>query len=208
MIPVRPAPEPPGFQDTVRKPGLEFLASLAPGGRRPTAKEWERHSLWRAVLAELYDSYHGICAYSCHWISPDTGADTVEHFKPKSTYPSLAFDWANYRLVCATLNSRKGIHEDVLDPFEIHDSWFTLKFPVCLVVPNNDLPSDVAIKVATTIRRLKLNDEATCVKARVKFVRLYAIGDVSFSFLEHDAPFIARELIRQDLKDAIQSMMV
>ena len=36
---------------------------------------------------------------------------------------------SNYRLVCGTLNSRKGTFE-VLDPFMIEDGWFEIDFPV------------------------------------------------------------------------------
>lgn len=126
MIHVDENAEPPEFNDRVRRKGRRFLRDYP----RPTSKQWRSHSYWREVGPQLHDQYDGICAYSCHWIPYDTGADTVEHFRPKDIYPKQAYEWRNYRLVCATLNGRKGVHEDVLDPFEIQDGWFVIDFPL------------------------------------------------------------------------------
>ena len=88
MIHVEPQPEPKKFDVLVRRPGHKYLTS------KPTlnSKEWERHSYWRKILPELHSSYRGICAYSCHWIPYDTGADTVEHFLPKDRHPQQAYE--------------------------------------------------------------------------------------------------------------------
>src|ERR1700689_4415537 len=134
MIRVNQAPEPGNFDDRVRQRGLRYLGNPA---RRPTVKQWSSHSYWREVGNELHNAYAGICAYSCHWIPYDTGADTVEHFRPKDTYPTEAYEWSNYRLVCATLNGRKGTFEDVLDPFVIQNGWFVIDFPSMLIQSEN-----------------------------------------------------------------------
>lgn len=202
MIRVTLAAEPQDFEQKVREPGRKFLA-LTP---KPTSKQWAAHRYWRHVLPSLHDSYRGICAYSCHWIPYDTGADTVEHFRPKDKHPQLAYDWMNYRFVCATLNGRKGIEEDVLDPFDVTDGWFALQFPSMLVVPGDDIEIDVLASVRRTIDRLRLNDEGTCLKSRVKWVSDYANGGITFDHLVRHAPFIGRELERQDLVDGIKSM--
>src|SRR2546427_329692 len=118
-------PEPVNFNARVRIPGRRYLNHTP----APTSKEFAAHSFWRRILSELHDAYSGICAYSCHWIPYDTGADTVEHFLAKNTHPTQAYEWTNYRLVCATLNGRKGIHADVLDPFHVQNGWFVIDFP-------------------------------------------------------------------------------
>src|SRR5207245_9727793 len=99
--------EPPHFDEQVRRKGRRFL-NVNP---HPTSRQWRSHRYWQHVGSDLHDLYGGICAYSCHWIPFDTGADTVEHFRPKDTYPVDAYEWSNYRLVCATLNGRKGVFE-------------------------------------------------------------------------------------------------
>src|SRR5580698_6761196 len=99
MIPIVPIPEPARFDARVRIRGNQFL-NRHPA---PTAKQWRNHRYWNETASDLYEGYGGICAYSCHWIPYDTGADTVEHFRPKDTYPKEAYEWTNYRLVCSTL---------------------------------------------------------------------------------------------------------
>jgi hypothetical protein len=145
---------------------------------------------------ELHEAYGGICAYSCHWIPYDTGADTVEHFLPKDTYPLEAYEWANYRLVCATLNGRKGVYEDVLDPFFIQNGWFVIDFPSMLIQSENTLRAPDRERVKATIIRLGLNDEGTCLKSRVKWLEEYRSDHISLDYLRGHAPFIVREIRR------------
>lgn len=38
----------------------------------------------------------------------DSGGVDVEHFQPKAWYPGLVFAWANFLLVCARCNRKKG----------------------------------------------------------------------------------------------------
>ncbi len=203
MIPVNIQPAPTGFLTRVHQPGTAFLAKKP----QPNANDWNRHSYWRRILDDLYHAYGGICAYSCHWIPPDTGAKTVEHFKPKSKYPSEAYQWDNYRLVCSTLNGRKGNFEDVLDPFALEANWFLLDFPSLMVYPNGSLTETNARRVMRTIQRLGLNDEGTCLQARLSWVEAYIQVPLPFSYLERNAPFIAAELKRQDLIDTVQFIM-
>ena len=126
MIRIAPAPEPASFNDLVRiVPGQRYLASIAQGAKA----NFTNRNYWKAILPELHSAYQNICAYSCHWMPLDTGADTVEHFMPKSVTPAEAYEWRNYRLVCARLNGRKRNFQDVADPFEIGEGMFYLHFP-------------------------------------------------------------------------------
>lgn len=130
MIPVQLQPEPADFDQLVRKPGMSWLLKKHDDINQPVASgfDWSSGSKWREILPALYDSYGGICAFvGCH-IGRVTGARTVEHFKPKSTYPSLAYEWDNYRLICSIVNGRKSDHEDVIDPFEILPDTFYIDF--------------------------------------------------------------------------------
>src|SRR4051812_40118001 len=104
-------PEPANFQLSVRKPGRVFLSQQP----QPTVAQWKSHSYWRRVLEDLHTAYNGICAYSCHWIPYDTGSDTVEHFTPKGLFSEGAYEWNNFRLVCGTLNGRKGTSTEIMD---------------------------------------------------------------------------------------------
>lgn len=209
MIRVELQPEPDEFEALVRQPGRTFLEEVP----KPTSRQWSHRSYWRKrkISLALHDAYGGICAYSCHWIPYDTGGRSVEHFRPKTLYPGEAYEWRNYRLVCSTLNGRKGDHEDVLDPFTVRDGCFVLDFPSLLVKPARGLDDDLRGKVIATRKRLKLNDDESCVRARQRYVRLYCDyyrrGTVLLDFLRDEAPFIARQIEQQGLVDTLPEIM-
>jgi 5-methylcytosine-specific restriction endonuclease McrA len=116
MMRVDLKPEPPVFEERVRKKGQKYLKKVP----SPTTKQWTTHDYWTDVKFDLHEAYCGICNFVCHWIPPDTGSITVEHYRPKAKYPADAYEWANYRLMCGTLNGRKSDYEDVLDPIRNH----------------------------------------------------------------------------------------
>jgi hypothetical protein len=202
-MPLVLAPEPTMFDSRVRRRGSAYLARVP----RPTAEQFRTHAFWREALTELHNAYRGICAYSCHWIPRDTGADTVEHFRPKSVEPALAYEWTNYRLVCATLNGRKGDSTVVLDPMSIEWGWFWIEFPSLLVKPGDDLPADVEGLVSGTIERLGLNDELTCLSSRLRYTRDYCRRCVNWELMQRDAPFLASEIERQGLRESLPVIM-
>lgn len=203
MIPVKLQPEPAYFFKKVQQPGNKFLRKTP----NPTATDWNNHCYWTRILNDLHTAYSSICAHSCHWIPCDTGAKTVEHFKPKNKYPQDAYRWENYRLVCGTLNGRKGDRDDVLDPFTLPEGWFVIDFPSLLIRPSSRISAIEAELVIKTIRRLGLNDEGTCLQARMNWIRDYITAPLPFSHLEMKAPFLALELKRQDLIEAIREIM-
>jgi len=137
MIRVQPQPEPPEFDKLVRQPGLAYLQ----GNAKPTHNQWKSHSYWRKIIPQLRKSYKEICAYCCHWIPPDTGSSTVEHFLSKDKYQKQAYQWDNYRLVSGPLNGRKGTREDILDPFQIQNGWFVIRCPNRFLVVDRFLDS-------------------------------------------------------------------
>ena len=200
MIRVVRKQKPPDFEKMVRAPGLAFLA-VCPN---PTQKEWNAHSYWRKILPNLHRAYRGICGYSCHWIPFDTGADTVEHFKPKARFPHDAYEWHNYRLVCQLLNSRKGNREDILDPFRVKDEWFIIEFPTLLVKPASGLSKALTQKIKTTRDVLGLNDDATCMATRQQYVTDYCLEEINFAHLEKRAPFLAVQMKNQGYDNLTQ----
>jgi uncharacterized protein (TIGR02646 family) len=186
VLKVEPRPEPERFNADVREPGRRALAE----DRDPLPDHW------RNCLPYLSREYDGVCAYSCFYIPLVTGARSVEHFAPKSTHPDLAYEWSNYRLVCARMNSRKGNRGEVLDPFEIGEDWFELEFVCMQVRPAPHLPKAIMRRVEATINRLKLNDTESC-DARATSYEEWTHGHCDDSLMERHAPFIYREAVRQ-----------
>ena len=99
------------------------------------------------------------------------------------------------------------MREDILDPFYVKDGWFTIDFPSLLVKPAKGLEENLARRVQLTIDLLELNDEGTCLKSRERYIKAYCSGDISFDYLNSDAPFIAAELRRQNLVVSIREIM-
>ena len=194
MIPVQPATEPAQFNADVRTPGRNYLQSLLPGEK----PDFRTRNYWKRILRDLHTAYGGICAYSCHWMPYDVGSDTVEHFRPKTSYPDLAYEWINYRLVCSRLNARKGKFEDVIDPFNVLPGMFSLHFPSLNVITGSSLTNAQRALVESTIRRLRLNDSRS-IDTRQEYLNSYITGHISAAYFKNKAPFLVAELTRQSL---------
>jgi len=195
VIRVEPAPEPADFDARVRQLGLEYLR------KHPKATTRELPPHWRRCLDDLHTAYRGICAYVCIYVDKATGARTTEHFVCRSDPErgrELAYEWSNFRLACSLMNSRKGIFDTVLDPFEVKDGWFVIDFSALKLFPNPELDPDVSRQVQATIARLRLNDKV-CRDARAFYYDAYILGDVSFRYLRRVCPFVALEMERQNL---------
>ena len=191
MLAVVPREEPATFDAQVRMPGQKALAE----NRNPLPRYWGK------CLPDLMEAYEYICAYSSLRVSPISGTPTVEHFAAKSSARQLAYEWSNYRLVCARMNSRKREFDDVLDPFEIEEGWFELEFLFLQVRPAPGLDATINKQVERTIRRLKLNDEAFC-SERARWYEAWLSGRIDGTFLREYAPFVHREVVRQGLDGA------
>lgn len=102
----------------------------------------------------MMDLYSGICAYSCFDIDPVTGAASVDHFVPKSLDWRLVYEWSNYRLASARMNSRKRDFTDVVDPFGPIADWFHIEPVGYQLFPNPALQPEQVHQVLATIKRL------------------------------------------------------
>ena len=199
MIPVEMQVEPSSFNQKVQQPGKLFLQQVP----RPRSNEWIGHSYWQKILPEMRIAYRRTCAYCAQWIPHGTGRHSVDHFLPRYTHPELAYEWKNFRYVSARFNSRKSTRE-ILDPFQIEQDWFMIDFSSFFIRPNPDLPSHIQQRVKHTIQELKLNDDEDLVRERQDHVCCYCLGEISLSYLERRAPFIAYELKRQGLVEEIK----
>lgn len=198
MIPIIQQPAPADFEQKVRKKGLAWLkkkninVSLA---KPPNVK---LPDYWTACIPDLRAAYGSICAYVCIYIEEVVGSATVEHFKPKSLYPSLAFEWNNYLLVCGTMNGRKGDFEDVLNPFTLPANTFYLNLVDGEIRPNPNLSNTDTRAALDTIQRLKLN-HPECKKLRLCYWQKFAAGTITLTELQEKSPFVYLEAQRQGL---------
>src|SRR5689334_4937161 len=107
MIPITRENEPQNFDETVRRPGKDWLASKGLPLVGPLPKKIQLADYWTRCTPELRRLYGGMCAYMSVYIPEVVGDASVEHFKPKSLYAEHAYEWNNYRFVCGMLNSCK-----------------------------------------------------------------------------------------------------
>ncbi len=200
MIHIDLQPEPIHFDESVRRPGKEFLEECP----HPVGDDWKKNRYWNRCADDLYKAYGGICAYTGQWFSKSVSTVSVDHYLPKSLYPEKAYEWDNYRLTYQMMNSFKG-DKITLDPFKIHNGDIVLDFPSCLVKPKRDSSYELKKLAWFTINTLKLNHEIQ-VSHRYEVVANYASGYVTRHFLEQKYPFIAMELKRQNMYTKIKDI--
>jgi hypothetical protein len=198
LIPVPLAPEPSVFEARVREKGSRFLADHP----RPTSKQFKKHRYWQDIRTELHAAYGAICAYSCVWMPLNEDA-TVDHYIPKSLRPALAYEWSNYRLATRKMNCYKDNATDVLDPIDLKNDNFEMDFSTFLIKPSSAASAEDQQAVAATITRLRLNIDDTMVESRIAWLRQF-LAQSEVNWLDRWAPFLAREIKRQNARDLVK----
>jgi hypothetical protein len=209
MIPVALAKEPESFDEKVRQKGLGAIDELVgrtpkksrPGPRRSkianTVDEIPSDKFppfWRDALGEMLESYQRICAFLAIYLPPAIGNPSVDHMLPKSAKWNKVYEWDNYRLCAASVNARKKDMGGLVDPFECKAGWFALEWVGFQVIPGPQAPDDLAAEIQATATLLNAPD---CLRLREEYVSVYQNGEITLSYLESHAPFVASELRRQ-----------
>lgn len=107
--------EPP---EGLKEKSIEFNKELNNETNITTA--WERFSgtqLKKQTLKQLKEMFQGCCAY-CEGEYNCTSYGEIEHFKPKSIYPELMFEYGNMNLACKICNNikREKFDEKLINP--------------------------------------------------------------------------------------------
>lgn len=121
-----------------------------------------KNSMWihyrhKDIKEKLFESSYQKCAF-CESKPAESGNIEVEHFKPKSLYPELAFEWNNLLPVCRKCNDSKSNHdtgkEPIVNPsYEDPETIFTYNF--INIIPKDD-KNEIAER---TIEICDLNSE-------------------------------------------------
>ncbi len=198
MIPVRLQPEPARFHALVRQKGLRWLKmhNIPLDRRLPVGTQIK--PCWRACLNDLHTAYAGVCAYLCVYIEREVGGATVDHYVAKSRRADLAYEWDNYRLASARMNSRKRDYSTVLDPFTLKADTFRLELVTGRVYANPDLKKVRFDRAKKTIERLGL-DSSGFRMMRVRHYFNYREKGYPAGYLLEYSPFVYVEAKRQGL---------
>ena len=190
MIPLTRFPEPDYFDKEVRQRGLAFLRSKKIELDVAAPPKTEFKPFWAVCKKDLYSLFCGYCAYTCFHIHETTGATTVEHIMPKRLFPKFAYEWNNYCLACARINSKKGEQIDLLNPFDVTKGLFILKLETGFILANTAHHQfDIADK---TITNLDLNNQTWC-DARKKCI---------YDYIENRKNGLCLRIAEQRLKEA------
>jgi len=125
-------------------------------GTRPT------DSHWRRFHDDLLDIFFGNCGY-CEEIS----RGEMDHFRPKSRFPELVYDWSNWVFACHDCNNFKGEKWPTggfIDPCsrsrvarpEVYFSFDTLTSEI---IPKEGITPVRRIKARRMITDLRLNED-------------------------------------------------
>ena len=197
MIPVAKASEPANFDADVRQPGNAWLQN------NPNAKPSEFEPYWTRCIPDLASAYNHICAYLAIFSERTLGADSVDHFIPKSNSAigrQNTYEWDNFRLCCIGENRKKNKKTLPIDPFTLQPESFFIDFSDGRIYVNPSiLPESYREDCDETIKILKL-DEQDCRDMRKNFYSDYVNGDVSARYMQSHAPFVWQEICRQGLQ--------
>ena len=148
-------PEPSGLETIRVRYTPRWIEHYSNGvGSRPTDSRWgDFHHHLRQV-------FEGICGY-CEEICEGE----VDHFRPKSRFPALVYEWPNWVFACHDCNQakwNKWPEEGYVDPCTESESlrpeaYFTFDTKTGEVIPLSDLSPERFEKAATMIHDLKLN---------------------------------------------------
>lgn len=198
VIHVAPQPEPASFDGNVRRRGLAWLDRNNIPLNRSLQEGTVLEPYWRDCLDDLYSLYSGTCAYLAIFFERVTGAGSTDHFVAKSKRVDLAYEWANFRLACTRMNSRKACHDDILDPFEIETGWFRLELVSGRIFPDPGALPALRDTIQSTIDRLGLDDRDHR-EMRARHYQEYREGWYPSEFLCRRSPFVWAEAVRQNL---------
>ena len=141
-------------------------------GHRPADSLW---SEFRSKLGQCSDGMCWYCERRCDSAAEVGGrAATLDHFRPLSRFPNLAYDWSNWVFSCRRCNVRNKQNRwpgtGYVDPAagderERPERYFDYDMKTHEVIPRNGLIGDERRRALDTIDDLGLN------KVDVRFYR-------------------------------------
>lgn len=157
--------EPGGVDDYARQHTQGWISYFRDGvGARPSDHRW---SEFRASLGELSGSVCWYCERLCE-PAAERGktAATLDHFKPISRFPELAYEWSNWVFSCRECNEDyKANHwpdNGYVDPAaedmsERPERYFDYDIETHEVIPKDNLHGEQRRRAWETIEDLDLN---------------------------------------------------
>lgn len=90
---------------------MNFSGTAAEYSAIAWGKEFYKTTRWKTCRKNVFKVYKPVC-HKCGASKHDTVLH-VDHIKPRSKHPSLAFDLNNLQILCASCNGAKGDHVSI-----------------------------------------------------------------------------------------------
>jgi uncharacterized protein (TIGR02646 family) len=127
-----------------------------------------------SILGEIENAH---CTFCDAFPVQPVSADSIEHFRPKTLFPLLAYDWENLFYCCSKCQESKSekFDENLLKPDLAEYSfeyYFQYDTKTGEIIPNPDRLEDDSQKAEKTIELYGLNEHGRP-KARQRTVRMF-----------------------------------
>lgn len=178
-----PITRPPAPAVLVEKGGAWTVSFVERRARDPKARffwpEVQKEALNRVLQPILGEMTAHHCAYCDHFQLGDGARETIDHFRPKSVFPSLAFDWENLFPACDVCQEAKGetFDEALLKPDEPGHAFarfFVVSFSTGLIEVNPQATGEERRRAEAAIRIFGLNRDPRPAARRRSFKNYYA----------------------------------
>jgi uncharacterized protein (TIGR02646 family) len=110
MIKVNRGSQPPNFEQHKNKWRMDFDTAQIKNREVTISAFWAK--VRRSISEEaqyLFQAFHNKCAFCESYLGHVTSPN-IEHYRPKSKFPELAFEWENWLLSCGRCNDKKWAH--------------------------------------------------------------------------------------------------
>lgn len=133
MLPYNRPEEPQCLADNALAWTTAFVARRS---KDPKASfSWNNQDCYAIVRETLFEPTGNRCAF-CDGMTGSVSRQTVEHFKPKKTFPELAFTWSNLFPCCDMRPLRNTLRRVSAPPRRrILRSNFCFSALICLYLP-------------------------------------------------------------------------
>ena len=147
--------EPPKLKAVRKKYTPKWVRYYRDGkGKKPSDDHWRK---FQPSLTHAFSDLCGYCEELCK--------GHVDHFRPKSRYPHLVYQWSNWILACPTCNQSKGeswpsggyVDPCARTPSAQPEAYFAFDTKTCEIIPQPGLSPARRKKAVQMIEDLRLN---------------------------------------------------
>ena len=159
----------PAELEAIRAEHTQFWVDIRVGKADPNDTDY-KSSLWsRFRDNELGGRFYNKCGYcerACDAARGNPKSPTLDHFKPKSKFPALAYVWENWIFSCDECNQIKRdqwanggfVDPCAYDVMERPEEYFDFDEYIMGLTPKSGLDAERKRRAQQTIDRLDLND--------------------------------------------------